>query len=204
MHNPIANQANNRNQFAAGSESISTKQLKIPRMGTIGTNGHRKGRGACGFTNRITSTAAQTMTNANNVPMFVNCKRASIGNSPVSAATTAPIIIVLIQGVLNLGCTLAKRAFGTNPSRAIAKNTRGALSSMTSKTEVIPATPAEAMITSAQASPRCRNASDTPALTSIWSYLTIPVSTATTAIYKIVQMISDAMIPIGTSRCGFF
>jgi len=33
---------------------------------------------------------------------------------------------------------------------------------------------------------------------------TIPVSTATTRMYRIVQTTSDVIMPIGTSRCGFF
>jgi hypothetical protein len=31
----------------------------------------------------------------------------------------------------------------------------------------------------------------------------MPVSTATTAMYRTVQMSREAMMPIGTSRCGF-
>ena len=32
----------------------------------------------------------------------------------------------------------------------------------------------------------------------------MPVSTAATAIYKTVQISSEAMMPMGKSRCGFF
>ena len=32
---------------------------------------------------------------------------------------------------------------------------------------------------------------------------TIPVSTAATEIYSTVQIISEAMMPMGRSRCGF-
>ena len=38
---------------------------------------------------------------------------------------------------------------------------------------------------------------------SIWSYLTIPVITRATAPYRIVQMTSEPMMPIGRSRFGF-
>src|SRR6185437_6126359 len=34
-------------------------------------------------------------------------------------------------------------------------------------------------------------------------YLTMPVSTSATATYRIVQITSDTMMPIGMSRCGF-
>jgi hypothetical protein len=109
------------------------------------------------------STAAQTITNANRVPMFVRCKSASIGRNAVMAATKTPIRIVLIQGVRNLGWTLAKIPRGTSPSRAMARKTRGALSIITSNTDVMPATPARAMMNSAQPLSTLLKASDTPA-----------------------------------------
>src|SRR5439155_449274 len=74
---------------------------------------------------------------------------------------------------------------------------------MTRSTEVMPATPATETMTSAQSRWTCLKALETPALTSISSYFTMPVSTATTAIYSTVQIKSDATMPIGTSRCGF-
>ncbi len=46
------------------------------------------------------------------------------------------------------------------PSRAIARNTRGADSIITSSTDVMPATPAAAMMNSAHGRPACLNASD--------------------------------------------
>jgi hypothetical protein len=47
------------------------------------------------------------------------------------------------------------------------------------------------------------NASDTPAVSLISLAGTIPVRTATTAMYSTVQTTSDPMIPIGMSRRGF-
>ena len=32
----------------------------------------------------------------------------------------------------------------------------------------------------------------------------MPVSTAATAMYRMVHSTNDTMMPIGTSRCGFF
>ena len=77
--------------------------------------------------------------------------------------------MVDFQGVLKVGCTAPKNDFGTMPSRAMARNTRGADNIRTSSTDVMPATPAAAMMNSAQGSPACLNASDTPASTLILS-----------------------------------
>ena len=104
-----------------------------------------------------------------------------IGRKPVAIATKAPMRMVLFHGVRNFGCTAAKNFCGTIPSRAMAKKTRGAESIMTRSTEVIPATPAIAIKTSAQGIPTVWKAMETPAPWSIWSYLTMPVRTATTA-----------------------
>ena len=89
--------------------------------------------------------------------------------------------IVLFQGVRKRGWTSAKNCRGTRPSRAIARNTRGALSIMTSSTDVMPATPAAAMMNSAQGKPAFLKASDTPAFRPAGRSGTMPVSTATTA-----------------------
>ena len=47
----------------------------MPRIGTTGTNGQRNGRSASGSIRRMISTAAQTITKANSVPMLVRCKQ---------------------------------------------------------------------------------------------------------------------------------
>ncbi len=95
--------------------------------------------------------------------------------------TKTPIRIVDFHGVRNRGWTAPKKLRGTRPSRAIARKTRGPVSIMTSSTEVMPATPAVAISASAQPMPWSAKARDTGALMSIWSYRTMPVSTATTA-----------------------
>ena len=115
-----------------------------------GTSGQRKGRCASGLVRRMISTAVQTTTKANSVPMLVSSSRASIGNSPARMATKMPMAMVLFHGVRKVGWMSAKKALGTRPSRAIARKTRGPDSIMTSSTEVMPATPAVAMMNSAQ------------------------------------------------------
>src|SRR3989338_8034815 len=182
MHNPITSQTTSRHQLAAGRENISSRQDAIPRIGTTGTHGQRNDRSAFGLILRMMSTAAQTTANANSVPMLVISRSASIGRGPAPTATNDPMRIVVFHGVRNFGWTLPKKLGGTIPSRAMARKTRGALSIMTRSTEGIPATPAVAMMASAQGSPTVLNATDTPAPVSIWSYFTMPVRTATTAI----------------------
>src|SRR5229473_935995 len=92
-----------RYQFSAGSENIKSKQVRIPRIGTSGTNGARNGRLALGFVFRITSTAPQTITNANNVPMLVISAKILNGMNPAIEATKRPVRRVDVQGVRNLG-----------------------------------------------------------------------------------------------------
>src|SRR5215813_7163984 len=202
MTRPITSQPISRSQLGHGNENISIRHMVIPRIGTTGTIGQRNGRSASGLVRRMTSTAEQTTVNANSVPIFVISSRASIGNKPAPTDTNNPIRIVVFQGVRNRGWTSPKNPGGTSPSRAIARNTRGAESIITSNTDVIPATPAHAIITSAHCRPTDLNAIDTPAPVSMWLYLTIPVSTITTSTYRTVQMRREATIPIGTSRLG--
>ena len=51
--------------------------------------------------------------------------------------------------------------------------------------------------------PRSRKARATGASILICCQFTIPVSTAATATYKMVQIPSEAIMPMGKSRCGF-
>ena len=89
--------------FRRWHNSINTRQAAIPRIGTTGTNGQRNGRAASGLVRRIISTAPQTMTKANKVPILVRCSKASIGRNAVMVATNTPMRIVLIHGVLKVG-----------------------------------------------------------------------------------------------------
>src|SRR6266849_9111907 len=103
MLKPITSQMISRYQFSAGSENINSKQVRIPRIGTKGTNGARKGRFVLGFVLRMTITAPQTITKANRVPMLVISARMLSGMNPAIDATNRPVRIVDFQGVLNFG-----------------------------------------------------------------------------------------------------
>src|SRR5437016_1775139 len=87
-----------RSQFSSGSENISRRQRAMPRIGTKGTSGQRNGRATSGWRRRMMSTAAQTITNASNVPMLVNSARILSGMSAPISPTTVPVRIVAFQG----------------------------------------------------------------------------------------------------------
>ena len=70
-------------------------------------------------------TAAETMMNANRVPMLTRSASKPRGASAAAAATPTPTTIVDFQGVLNRGCTAAKTLWGKRPSRDIASRIRG-------------------------------------------------------------------------------
>ena len=171
----------NRYQFSAGSENISSRQVRIPRIGTSGTKGARNGRLALGFVRRMTNTAPHTITKANNVPMLVISARILSGMNPAIDATKRPVRIVDFQGVRNFGWMAPKKLFGTNPSRPSASITRGWLSIITSNTEVMPVIAPAATRYCIQVQPARLKASTTGAFMSISLYGTIPVSTAATA-----------------------
>ena len=93
-----------------------------------------------GLVRRMISTAAQTITNASSVPMFVSSARMrQAAGTPAMAATKTPVRMVDFHGVRNFGWTAPKKPCGTRPSRAMARKTRGWLSIITSSTEVMPA-----------------------------------------------------------------
>src|SRR6266536_740707 len=99
----MTSQMISRYQFSAGSENISSRQVRIPRIGTSGTKGARKGRFALGFVRRITITAPQTITKANRVPILVISARMLSGINPAIDATKSSVGIVDFQGVRNFG-----------------------------------------------------------------------------------------------------
>src|SRR5437016_14620153 len=103
MINPRASQMMSRYQFSAGSENISSRQMRMPRIGTRGTNGARNGRSAFGFVRRMTMTAPQTMTKAKSVPMLVISARMLSGMKPAIEATKMPVRMVDFQGVRKVG-----------------------------------------------------------------------------------------------------
>src|SRR6266567_6432959 len=99
----MSSQMISRYQFSAGSENIKSRQVRMPRIGTKGTKGARKGRFASGLVRRITRTAPQTITKANNVPMLVISAKMLRGINPAIEATNSPVRIVDFQGVRNFG-----------------------------------------------------------------------------------------------------
>src|SRR5437016_13985107 len=103
MTKPISSQMISRYQFSAGSENIKSKQVRIPRIGTKGTKGARKGRFASGLVLRITRTAPQTITKANKVPMLVISARILSGIKPAIDARNNPVRIVDFHGVRKRG-----------------------------------------------------------------------------------------------------
>ena len=119
MRNPIPSQINKRHQFSTGRENIKIRQQTIPAIGTKGDQGARKGRSACGWVLRMISTAAQTITNASKVPMFVNSASIRSGSNVAIAPTKTPVRIVDFHGVRNFECTAPKKLSGTMPSRAM-------------------------------------------------------------------------------------
>ena len=120
---PIAIHTNRRIQVSKGNEDIMKKQTSAPSIGTKGTQGVLNPRIASGsdFLNIIIPT--HTITNASKVPMDTNSPSKPIGNSPAKKAAKLPVTIVVMCGVLNFECVLAK-LFHNNPSLAMEKNTR--------------------------------------------------------------------------------
>src|SRR2546427_11170104 len=99
----MSSQMISRYQFSAGSENINSKHVRMPKIGTSGTKGARNGRFALGFVLRMTITAPQTITKANNVPMLVISARILSGMNPAIDATKRPVRMVDFQGVRNFG-----------------------------------------------------------------------------------------------------
>src|SRR4029453_4590690 len=101
MTKPSAIHAIKRYQFSTGRENIRSRQVRMPRIGTKGYSGTRKGRSASGFVARIVKTAPTKMKKAKRVPILVRGSNASIGRKPVNKATNTPTRIVDRQGVRN-------------------------------------------------------------------------------------------------------
>ena len=68
----------------------------IPRTGNTDPNGTLNGRRASGRLRRRTSTAVQTTTKANSVPIDVISPTVWIWVSPATMATTTPVMIVVM------------------------------------------------------------------------------------------------------------
>src|SRR6266498_1628444 len=143
-----------------------------------------------------------TMTNANRVPMLVSSSTQPIGANAAETATKIPVMMVVMWGVLYLGWTLAAQG-GSRPSRAMDMKIRAWPSWNTSSTDVIAATAPNARMPAAQPAWMYCSATASGSGTLSLSQGMSPVSTSAIATYSTVQMIRDAMIPMGISRCGF-
>src|SRR5216684_2939850 len=97
----MASQIKRRSQFCHPSEYIMAKFQTMPRIGTSGTNGVLKGRGASGCLRRITQTPAQTITNAKRVPMLVMWPTTDNGSRAENGATKAMNSRFDLHGVRN-------------------------------------------------------------------------------------------------------
>ena len=87
------------------------EQIMIPSIGTNGTSGVLKGRTIPGSLLRNIQIPAHTSTNANRVPIEVRSPATLPGTNAANKPTKTNRIILLLYGVLNLGCK-AEKAFG--------------------------------------------------------------------------------------------
>src|SRR3954454_23356016 len=199
---PTTIQMPKRSQVSPGRLSIRYRQASTERTGRTGTPGTRNDRGRSGRVRRSTSTPTATSTNANSVPMLTSSASSLSGTNVEMTATARPVTTVVRTGVPVLLLTVENTG-GSSRSRLIAKNTRLCPSIRIIITVVSPSSaPAEMMVAKA-GWPTERNASASGASTLMSVYLTIPVTTSDTATYRTVQMVSEARMPIGMSRCGF-
>src|SRR6266542_226473 len=113
---PSTSHTNSRIQFDQPREYIIAKLKRIPRIGTRGTSGVLNGRFTSGFFTRITQTPAQTITNANNVPMLVMCPTMISGRNAEKGATKKKNSRFERHGVWNFGW-ISEKTLGTKPSR---------------------------------------------------------------------------------------
>src|SRR5712691_1173308 len=143
-----------------------------------------------------------TRTNANRVPMFVSSSTQPIGANAADTATNTPVIIVVMCGVLYLGCTRAAHG-GSSPSRAMDMKMRAWPSWNTRSTDVMAATAPSARIPAAQSAWMYCSATASGSGTFSLSHGISPVRTRPMATYSTVHTINDAMMPRGISRCGF-
>src|SRR5437879_1223823 len=149
MTAPIAIHKPNRTQVSTGRLIVKQRQQAADTSGKTGTHGVRNGRGRSGSRRRNTLIPTATRTNANRVPMFVSSSTQPIGANAADTATNTPVMIVVMCGVLYLGCTRAAHG-GSSPSRAMDMKMRAWPSWNTRSTDVIAATAPSARIPAAQ------------------------------------------------------
>src|SRR5262245_13742718 len=115
MTNPITIHTINRAHVSRGSPYIKYRQKRTPKGETTHTSGVRNGRLIKGSVKRKTRTPAQTIANANNVPIETNSPSNPIGNNPATSVAIDPVKIVASHGVWNRECTTLKIG-GSKPS----------------------------------------------------------------------------------------
>ena len=135
--------------------------------------------------------------------MLTRSARKPRGASAAAAATTTPTRMVDFHGRLEPRMDRREDPCGSRPSRAMASRIRGWLRLPTRSELVMPARMPERD----QSRPRRSGPwieRPRPAAHSCRSggKGTIPVSTAATATYRTVQIVSAPMMPIARSRCG--
>src|ERR1700684_4231840 len=84
----------------------STAQPMIEAGATTNRNGVRNGRTRLGSVKRRIITPSDTAAKADQVPEFEESASWPTGRKAAKIATTSPVTRVMIQGVLNLGCTV--------------------------------------------------------------------------------------------------
>lgn len=108
-------QINALNKVVPQRLKIIAEQTIMPNMGTRGTRGVLKGLGKPGSLFRRMITPAQTSTNARRVPIEVRSPATLPGTKPANSPTKTKSMILLLYGVLNLGCK-SEKTLGKSPS----------------------------------------------------------------------------------------
>src|SRR2546422_11706689 len=78
LPNPITSHTNSRIHVSVGRKAIRARHVAIPRIGTTGTHGVRKGRSRSGRLCRRIHTPPHTSTNASKVPMFTRDRKSVV------------------------------------------------------------------------------------------------------------------------------
>src|SRR5947209_1702108 len=203
MTRPMTSQTTSRIQVAVARLYIMAAEITMPMIGVNGTHGVTKARFTSVPRARNTQTPAHTMMNASKVPMETIWPSTSIGVRAPARATQMPTKIVERYGVRKRGCTLLAHA-GSRPSLDIEKKTRDCPSNITTIVLLNPQIAPSLTTMLPQRTPVTSMPMAIGSGTSRLVYLTNPVSTAATRMYRTVQTASDPRMPMGMSRAGFF
>ena len=185
---------------------ISSRQKRCPGSATTGTSGQRNGRSASGLVSphdqhrRADDDEGEQGADVGQVQQGVDRQQRGQGGDEEADEDRADF-----HGVRNLGWTSAKNAWGTRPSRAIARKTRGCAEhhDQQHRGDAGDAASGDDELGPAQAR-AASNASDTPA--SLLDSGRAPCRSARRRrrCRAPCRSTSEAMMPIGTSRWGFF